>query len=218
MEIFKNFISFNLLDWMTYTTSSINNFAEKLGVPAVIFFWSLAALALLVGLGGFHLSKMLTALAVGGLGYFVGTILYGYLGDTVKMVGNLPAFVVYIAGGVFALAFYLLSIKKPMPIMFVFFACLGAYISYTYISSNLILTIGLAFLIGAICVALIKLAMVLFTSLLGGFALVAFLGQIFKTVTYFSLGRSMTALWVALGVSGVFFLLQLISTRRYTIR
>ncbi len=218
MEFIKKLISFDLLDLMTYTTASVNNFAEKIGIPAAIFFWSLAALALLVGLGGLHLSKMVSALCVGGLGYFIGTILYGYLCTAVKAVDNLPAFVAYIAGGVFALLFYILSLKKPLPVMFVFFACLGGYLSLVYISPNKLLAFGLAFLIGALCITLIKLAMVLFTSLLGGFAMVAFLGQIFKTATYFSLGRSMVALWVALGVSAVFVLLQLVSTRRYTIR
>ena len=216
--MFKNFISFDLLDWMAYTTSAINGFADKIGIPSVIFFWPLAALALLIGLGGFHLSKLLTSLSIGGLGYFVGTVLYGYLATSVKAIGDLPAFIVYIVGGVFALVFYALSIKKPMPTMFLFFACLTTYIAYTYISQNLLLAIGIAFLVAAVCAVLIKLSMVLFTSLLGGFALIAFLNQIFKTVTYFALGSELMALWVALGVSGAFFLIQLISTRRYTIR
>ncbi len=218
MQLIEKIASFNLLNLMTYTTSSINNFADKIGIPAMIFFWSLVVLAFLVGVGGLHLSKMVVALGIGGLGYFIGTILYGYLCNAVKFVDNLPAFVAYIAGGLFALLFFILSQKKPIPVLFVLFAAIGAYISIVYISNNLLLVAGLAFLIGALCVTFVKLAMVFSTSLIGGFALVAFLGQIFKSVTYFALGRNMMALWVALGVSAVFALIQFVSTRRYTIR
>jgi hypothetical protein len=218
MQLIEKIASFNLLDLMTYTTASVNNFADKIGIPAVIFFWSLVALAFLIGMGGLHLSKTIIALGFGGLGYFIGTILYGYLCNAVKFVDNLPAFVTYIVGGVFALLFFILSQKKPIPVLFVLFAAIGAYVSLVYISNNLLLAVGLAFLIGVLCVTLVKLAMVLFTSLLGGFAMVAFLGRIFSSVTYFALGRNTMALWVALGVSAVFALIQFVSTRRYTIR
>ena len=197
------------------TIGNLNNIlvdlAAKISVDARILFGIGIGLALIVGLFGYKLIKLLLSLSFAAVGYTVGTQLFLFLGSKIT---NIPTWAEYVCGGILAILFLCMSFAKFSYVWF------GSAVLMGYVAASLfipaeypLLILGAALVIGLISVMLIRTMFVLTTSLGAGLLCVNFVFEIVPSLTWLNLQASQIALWIAVGIAVVLALVQFVTNR-----
>lgn len=211
-------LNFDLYVMLTGLGDSLASLAEKMGVGVAVPAAAAISVALMVGLFGVLLSKVLSATSMGVLGCFFGSGLCNWL-LTLDAFSKAPAFLSYVSGTLFAVLFFLLGWKKRKISICLLFALLTfGLVSFYAPFENIFLLLGSALLVGALAGLAAKPIFCAFTALFGGFTLVSLLGVLLPRVSAFRLfGGGWAAVWIAVAFSALFLSVQLIASRNYEI-
>ena len=207
----------DLIGLLQKLDAGLTGLAERMHMSAIIFYAAAAVVALIIGIAGMHLAKILSSFTLAGIGFLGGSALFGYLkGDlALSWLAKIPDGFAYILGLIVAIVFFILGWKKCLHVIFGIFTILGYVVMNFYVPGKLLLAIGAAVLLGMIAISLVRLAFAALTSFVGGFVLISMVSAIWPAVAVFQLGSHVAAAWIAAGVSVVLFVVQMITTRRY---
>lgn len=201
-DIYQAFASLN---------GRITDLAESIGVGEVLFFALGLAVAVVVGLYGYSLIKLISALSFGGIGYIVGAALFGFLDARVDW---LPAWGVYLVGGVLAVAFLCMAYFKFSYALYSLFAFAGCVVTQFY-CGDATLALGGAVVAAMLSVFFIRWTYILTCAVTCGLLAVNCLSQILPSV---ELVQLKSGNWLALCCTGalalVFAVFQLFTTRK----
>lgn len=188
-----------------------SEWADSLGISAVIFFAVGLALALVFGFGGYKLVKLITALSFGGIGYVVGEALFTFFKARADWLFDWGA---YLVGGVVAVAFLCMAFSKFSYALFTMFAFAGYFVTSFYFNDAMI-AFGGAILLAMLSVIFIRWVYILTSSFLCGFFAVSFLSQILPSVEFLQMKEgNWLSLCCALALVLVFAVCQLVVTRK----
>ena len=210
--LIKTFDFFALLgNW----NDRLADIASRLQLKAVVLYIAAAVLAALIGLAGLHLAKLLSTLGMTGLGYVLGIELFHFLKSNAPLLSKMPNWLSYVVGVCIALLFLFLSWKRVLHVIFSLFVLFGYMIVASFVQGNALLALGGGILLALLATFVLKLMFILLTSVVGGMVLTSLLGAIWTKASFLQLGTHKAAVWVALGVALLFFLIQLVTTRHY---
>ena len=213
----KSLLNSDPIDLLGKWNDQLADLAERMNVDSLVLYIAAGVLAVLVGLAGMHLAKLFCMVGLGGVGYLIGVELFGYLQSNVDVLTKWPDFLSYIFGIVIALVFCVFGWKKCLYVMYATFALLGYSLVIQYATKNVLLAVGGAVLLAMIASFIMKVAFIALTSAVGGFAMVSILGAIWSDVSILQLGFDNNAIWVAVGAAVVMMIVQLITTRHYSL-
>lgn len=213
----KALIHSDFIDLLAKWNDKLADLAGRMSVDSLVLYIGAGVLAVLVGFAGMHLAKLLCMMGLGGVGYMIGVELFGYLQSNVNALAKWPDFLSYIFGLVIALIFCVFGWKKCLYVMYAAFALLGYHLVTQYLTQNMLLAIGGAILLPMIAAFIMRVAFIALTSAAGGFALVSILSAIWSNVSVLQLGFNNNAIWIAVGAAVVMMIVQLITTRHYSL-
>jgi hypothetical protein len=199
---------FAILDKMT---GAIDATAAKLHIKAMILYIVGVALALVIGVLGYRLIKLVLSAGLAYFGYLVGLELFTYLGTK---FADLPSFLAYVCGGIFAVLFFVAAFLRFSYALYSVLCALGAYLVVFYTGGTWLLGLGGGILFALIAIFFVRASFVLISSFVGGVCCIGFLGKLLPDVAILQLGANATAFYIALGAVLVFALLQFLTTRR----
>lgn len=204
------------LELLTSTLDNLNHtlsdLAAQFSIDVRILFGVGIGLALIVGLFGYKMIKLLLSLSFAGVGYYAGTELFLFLGSKID---GIPAWAEYVCGGVLAVVFLCLSFAKFSYVWFGSAVLLGSAVASIFIPAEYpLLILGAALIIGLISVMLIRTTFVLTTSCIAGIVCVSFTAQLLPGWTWLGLATGGYGMWIALGIALVLALIQF-TTNRY---
>ena len=189
-------------------------FAAKVDAGEKAMFVAGAILAAVIGLLGYRLIKPIMGIFIGLVGYFAGVELFRYLRETTSVIAKAPEWTGYIVGAVIALMVMSLGFAKFSYAMFTLFAVIG----YNFIARELpgrwLIAVAGAVVLALLSILVVRFSFILLTSAVGGFGLVAYLGELLPKANFLQLGEARAAFWVAFGVSVFFFLFQYLTRNR----
>ena len=192
---------------------AIKNLAADLNVAEGLLFVVGAVLALVVGLFGYRLLKLVAAVGMGAVGFSVGTALFDFL-LLQGILPELPEVAAYAFGGVLALVFGFLGYKKYTYALFYgAFAILSGFV--WGLTGDAAIATGLGLFLAIIAVLIVRVATVLLTSFVGSFLVVGCAGQMLTEMIDINVAsaNSDLGLLIALGLGAIFTLLQFIFSR-----
>ena len=211
-------LSKNFFELFQELTNLFATWAKDLKVKANAMFILGIVLAVVVGIVGYHLIKLLMGVALGTVGYFAGTALFTYLRESFEVFEKVPDWVSYVFGGVVALLLMILGFARFRYAVFVAYAAIGYYLVYYYISEELVMTLAGALIFALIASICVRFFSILLTSAIGGFAGVSFLGAILPKVSALQIGTTFdvknVAFWIAVGASLLFVIVQYLTRTR----
>ncbi len=193
-------------------TGTIGQIAEGIGLSASIFYIVGLLLAVGIGVFGYKLIKLLLALIAAGIGYYlVGVQLYNLF---VQMTGlQLVGMLAYVPAIIFAVLFFFIGFKKFSYAFYTIMALIGFLITYVF-TQAIFLAVGGAVLLALLCMFMVRVSFILLTSLAAGFISVLCLHGMLPNILLFDMAfDNMIGVLVALGVSLIFAIVQLIITR-----
>ena len=191
--------------------NTLSDLAAKFSVDARILFGVGIGLALIVGLFGYKMIKLLLSLGFAAVGYTAGTQLFLFLGSKIE---NLPGWAEYVCGGVLALLFLCMSFAKFSYVWFGSAVLMGGVAASLFIPEEYpLLILGAALVIGLISVMLIRTRFILTSSFGAGLLCVNFTFGLLPSMTWLDLQSSKYALWIAVGIAVVLALVQFASNR-----
>jgi hypothetical protein len=205
----------NFIGLLEKWNDQLADIALHLHLKAVIFYIAAAVIAVLIGLAGMHLAKMLSTLGMTGFGYVLGIELFHFLKLNAPLLAKMPNWLSYVFGLAIAAFFLFLSWKRVLHVIFSLFVVVGYIFVANYVHENVLLALGGGILIALLATFMLKFMFILLTSVAGGMMLTSLLGEIWPKFSFLQLGTNKVALWVALGVALIFFLIQLATTRDY---
>lgn len=195
--------------------NSLDSFADELNVSNILVYILVAIMAITVGVFGYNIIKLICAFALEPFAFSVGAALYTFL--VTKLDWDLPKFVYYVFAIAFAILFCYLCFKR---FNIIFFA-----IAYTAFSSLLLsvtedatLATGGALLLAMICVSMLRISAVLFSSFAGSFLTVAVCGKVLTGLKFLQIATNDVAIYIALGAGVLFAILQFVFARYYKAR
>ena len=189
----------------------VTDVADSIGIGAIWFFAVGLALMLVFGFGGYKLVKLITALSFGGVGYFVGVALFHFLQERAEW---LPAWCVYVVGGLVAVLFLLMAFAKFSYALFAMFALAGYFVTAFYFN-DVKIALGGAIFLAMLSVFFIRWVYILTSSFLCGFFALSFLSQILPDVERLQMEEgNWFSLCCALALTLVFAVCQLVVTRK----
>ncbi len=212
MNIFAELMQTDLFSLLSNLTTALNDGAAALGIPALVFQIAALVLAAVVGIFGYKLIKLLTAVAAGVVGYYlVGAELYFLVCSWFNL--TLPDWAVYIPAAVFAILFFFLAFKKFSYTFYTVMGIIGVVLTYFY-SQNILLAIGGGLFLALLAMYMIRFAFVLLTSLAAGFVGVSVLSAVLPDVAILKISlENWIGIAIAGGVALVFIIIQMIITR-----
>lgn len=203
----------DLLALLDSWKEGLSGLAESLSVATWIPFAVLLVLAVFLGQAAYKLIKLVTALSLGAVGYFVGEALFGLL---VESFPKLPAWAVYVFGGVAALLFCILAFTK-FSYAWYGLATLVGYVLLAALlpSGNEFLSLGGALLFAFLGVCLIRAVFILATSIAASGIAVFSLGAIFPEQSFLQLGGEDWLVYAVLGgLALLFATVQFLTNRK----
>lgn len=201
---------FDLSGFAEKLISLLERFSAFIKLDTKISLIIAAVLALVVGFLGYRLKRLVMGVTFGAVGYFAGVALLPFLQEKIAALANAGDMIKYVVGGAFAAILLILAFAKYQYAMFAAYALIGYDLVYVYVSQSVLLLVGGALLLGLLSVLLVRFGYIVLTSVAGGFTGVIFLSALLPDVAVLKLGTDQTALWIALGVSVIFLLLQYI--------
>ena len=205
----------DLLEISSDLNAFLTNCAAELDMAAWILFAVGLVAVFAVGLFGYKLVKLLTALLAGYAGYFIGAEIYHAV---IKVqFEKCPEWVVYITGGIIAALFLFLGFVKFSYVLFALSAFGGYSVVYYYLDGNLLLALGGALLAGILMITLVRSSVILVTSFGCALLSVSFLAGLLPKVEAFRLEiDNWTAIGLAVLMFFVFATFQFVTNRRRT--
>ncbi len=202
----------DLLTLLSNATDAINEFAEGFGIPAFLFYIIGLVLAVGVGILGYKLIKLLSALIVAVAGYYlVGGELYFLLVDWMGL--ELSEWLVYIPAAIFGVIFFFIGFKKFSYAFFALMALIGYALTYFYTEVTL-LAIGAAILLAFVCMYMVRFSFIVLTSFAAGMVSVACLSALLPDIIFFQMAYdNLIGVLIAVGVALIFAIIQLVITR-----
>lgn len=197
--------------------ANISSFAEKIHLPSLVFYILGVAIALFLGICGYKFIKLFMSLSFAAIGYCVGTEVVVFINSKLTDYETM-SWVKYVLGGLFALLFLVLAFRKFSYVMFAEIALVGISTGLFYLDGNKVLALGTGLLLALLCVYIVRWAFIVISSAVGGFMIVDFLSQIITKADFLKLDSSIVALCIAIGLSVVFIVVQLISTQKLVFR
>lgn len=195
-----------------HLNNTLSDLAAKFSVDVRILFGVGIGLALIVGLFGYKMIKLLLSLSFAAVGYSAGTQLFLFLGSKIS---GLPEWAEYVCGGVLALLFLCMSFAKFSYVWFGSAVLMGGVAASLFIPAEYpLLILGAALVIGLISVMLIRTMFVLTTSFGAGLLCVNFAFGLLPSMNWLNLQSSNYALWIAVAIAVVLALVQF-ATNRY---
>ena len=190
----------------------IADWASSLSVSAVLLFAAGLVLAWIMGLAGYRLIKLIMGLSFGTIGYLVGTACFSLLAEKWTW---LPAWGVYVLGGLAAIVFLCLAFVKFSYAMFVSFALAGYCMTLFYIGDAMI-ALGGGILLAMLSVFMVRVVFIPTCSFLCGFLSISFLSQLLPKAEWLQLkDGNWLSLCCAIGLSVIFAVLQFVVNRKY---
>ncbi len=214
----QTFLSFDIRGMLTGIVESLSVLSARLGLKPFVLLIAASVLALLVGVAGMHLAKVLASTGCAIVGYFSGVILMKWI-STFEIFSKLPAFLSYVIGAVVAVLLFFFGWKRCLHAIFIVFFVVGCALVKTFVPvDSVMLCLCGGLIVSMLSTFMVKIAFSALTSFLGGFAILCFLGEMLPKVKYLQLMEAnRVAIWLAVGVSVVFFIFQLITTRKYAL-
>ena len=215
MELFFNEQgrAYDVVTILDQVTDKMGAVAEQLNLPAVVLYAGGALLALVIGLFGYKLIKLLMGLGAAGVSFVAGVVLFDLITSKLKL--ELGDIATYVAAGVFALIMFFLSFKLFNYVMYLGMAALGYAVVGFYVGAEHML-IALA---GGVVFALItmlftRLSFVVLTSFAGGYLALAMASAIMPGVEMLQLGTGIVPIAIGAGVAFVMFVFQMITSHK----
>lgn len=202
-------------DSVSDVIQSIKNLAADLNVAEGLLFVVGAVLALVVGLFGYRLLKLVSAVGMGVVGFGVGSALFDFL-MLQGILPELPGFIAYILGAVLALVFAFLGYKKfTYALFYGAFSIISGFV--WGLTGDATIAMGLGLLLAIIAILIVRVATVLLTSFVGSFLVIGFAGQMLTDLIDINIAsaNSDLGLLIALGLGAIFTLLQFLFSRFY---
>ena len=210
LNYIKSASSKDLYTVLSDVNSAINGWAEKLQLESFILFILAAVLAVSVGLFGYKLIKLVSALGMAYIGYFVGIEFYHIVAPRFSW---LPEWSAYIFAAVVAIAFLLLAFSKFSYTVYTMSAVMGYFITMFYVD-NTVFAVGGALIFAMLSVHFLRIVFITTTSFISGLLTVSFLSQIFPKVAIFDTSsESIPSLILAYGLVVVFAVVQFVINR-----
>ena len=202
------------LIWKT-TVGNLNNFlsdvAAKTSLDVRILLGVGIGLALIVGLFGYKLIKLLLSVSFAAVGYTVGAELFLFLGTKIN---SLHGWMEYVCGGIIAVLFLSMAFAKFSYVWFASAFLIGLVGASLFIPQEYSSVIfGAALVISLISIMLIRTMFILTTSFGAGILCVNFVFEIVPSLTWLNLQASQIALWIAVGIAVVLALVQFVTNR-----
>ena len=195
------FVLMNRIDRM------IDGWAEWSKIPVAVFFAIGLALALVVGLFGCKLLRLVLSCGFAGLGFTIAAELVALF--PINAGSALPWINIGV-GVVLAALFLWLSFRRFSYMLFMLLVAIASYIVAFYTAGSITLSICLGVFVALFAMRYVRFVFRLMTSFVGGALAVRFLGNLLPDVSFLQLGDESAAFFVAIGVVVVFFLLQLL--------
>lgn len=216
---FQELLNLDVLSILDKLNGSLTDLASKMHITPIIFYVATAVLALIIGLAGMHLAKVLMSFTAAGIGFACGAALFSYLKVDLALswMAKIPDGFGYVLGLVIAIVLFIFGWKKCLNVIFLLFALVGFIVMNFYVPNHALLCVGGALLIGMIAMCIVRVAFVALTAAVAGFVLVNCIGEIWTGATWFLLGTGAIPFWVAVGLGAVCFIIQLVTTRNYYI-
>jgi hypothetical protein len=195
--------------------NSLDSFADELNVSNILVYILAALLAITVGVFGYNIIKLICAFALEPFAFSVGAALYTFL--ITKLSWDLPKFVYYVFAIAFAILFCYLCFKR---FNLIFFAIAYVAVSNILLSvtEDATLATGGALLIALLCVSMLRVSAVVFTSFAGSFLTVALCGKVLTGLKFLQIATNDVAIYVALGAGVLFAIVQFVFARYYKAR
>ena len=214
----QTFLSFNIREIITGLVESLSVLSARLSMKPFILLLAASVLALLVGIAGMHLAKVLASTGCALIGYFSGHALMDWLA-TYKMFSKLPTFLPYVIGAVVAVLLFFFGWKRCLHAIFMIFALVGFAIVRTFVPiDSLVLCMGGALVVSMLSTFMVKIMFSALTSFFGGFTLICFVGEMLPRFKFLQLMEAnKAAIWIAVILSVIFFIFQIITTRKYAL-
>lgn len=193
-------------------TEWLTHLAESLSVATWIPFAVVLVLAVILGQAGYRLIKLVTALSLGVVGYFLGEPLYALL---CTRVPEAPEWLIYAFGGAVAILFFALAFAKFSYAWYGIAALFGYVLLQQLLPSGYkLLSAGGALLFAFLGVCLVRAVFILVTSLLASGVAVTCLGAIFPQQSVLQLGEHWGACAILLGLALLFAVIQFATNRK----
>ncbi len=201
-------MSYNIIELLREMIAKTSTLAHKMSVTEKSMFIAGAVAALLIGVLGYRLIKPIMGILIGLVGYFAGVELFSYLQAHAAVIAKAPGWIAYVMGGILALMFMSLGFSKFSYAMFAMFALVGYNFTAYYLPGRTLLAIAGAVVLALLSTLFVRFSFIVISSAIGGFAGVMYLGTLLPKVKFLQLGNHKAAIWVAIGVAVVFFMVQ----------
>ena len=211
MNGFINKIAPNGFAMLDKVDAQLNQWASNLKLDNMIFYIAGIVLALLIGVLGYRLIKVLLAASFAYVGYLAGVELFGFLGTYAP---NMPAWLSYVFGGVCAVLLFAAAFLRFSYALYTLLAMVGYHLLTVYVPDHRFIAIAGGLLLALLAVYFVRLSFVILTSYAGALFTVGFLGKLLPNLAFLQLGTSQIAFFIVLGLILVFVLLQLLTTRK----
>lgn len=215
----------HLMEQIAVIGEQLSKFADKIHINEVILFAVGAALAVLIGMFGYRLSKFFMGVAFAAGGYLGGTKLFEFFNDTLAEKWNLKFeltdWTVYLLGGICALILLLIGMRFPKFAMWAVGVTLAFWILNYFLYDwgfvynkeafsdyKVWILLGGSFVAGILFSIFFRIAMVIGTSAGAAFVCLELVSESLPETTVLQYTETDTALFGAMALAVIFALVQ----------
>jgi len=211
LDYIKNIGSKDVFRVLDDLTASLEAWAKQLGIDSWILFLSSLIAAVLVGLFGYKIIKLIMGLGLAYVGYFVGIEIFSVARDTLTWI---PQWTCYIFGALVGILFMSLAVAKFSYTVYTAFALAGYCITLFY-TNNTVLAVGGAVIFAILSISFIRTVFIFGSSFLCGILAIAFLSKLLPKITFLQFGKGQWwALGAALLLTLIFIIVQFVLSRK----
>ena len=195
--------------------NSLKEIAFDINIAEGAVFVAAILFALTAGVFGYRLLKFICAVGFAAVGYVVGSAIFDFL-LLQEGMETLPAFLTYVIGAVLALLFFFAGFKKFHFVLFSAAYTVGYSFVWGFFGDRMV-ALGGALLLAILCVTIVRISVVLLSSLTGSLVAVTLIGAMLPAdVTMMQMqSENDFALVLALGLTLIFALVQFLFSRYY---
>ena len=195
--------------------NSLKEIAFDINIAEGAVFVAAILFALTAGVFGYRLLKFICAVGFAAVGYVVGSAIFDFL-LLQEGMETLPAFLTYVIGAVLALLFFFAGFKKFHFVLFAAAYTVGYSFVWGFFGDRMV-ALGGALLLAILCVTIVRISVVLLSSLTGSLVAVTLIGAMLPAdVTMMQMqSENDFALVLALGLTLIFALVQFLFSRYY---
>ena len=191
-------------------------FASEANIAVPLCFLLGAMISLVVGFFGYRLTKAVFAIGFACFGFTVGRALYEFFISKGKPMDNIEFLTSVVGGLLMALICIFLGKKK---FTYVMFAGIFIFLATTLyrLTEMIPLAIGLAIIVGLMCILNVRVAVVMLSSFVGAFAAITCISGFFPKAETFAIAAQNNdmGLLIAWGLGLILCLIQLGSAKYF---